>query len=115
MKRILRRPSADRDLVAIYRYYAAAQSSLRTADRFFADADRTFRRLADRSGIGTRYHPQEPLFADLRYFPLARYRDYLVFYRPVEDGIEVYRVLHGARDIPSILTADFLPENETAG
>ena len=29
--------------------------------------------------------------------------NYLIFYRPVEDGIEVIRVLHSARDIENIL------------
>ena len=28
---------------------------------------------------------------------------YVVFYRPVEDTIEVLRILHGARDIGSII------------
>jgi toxin ParE1/3/4 len=28
--------------------------------------------------------------------------NYVIFYRPVSDGIQVIRVLHGARDIPAI-------------
>ncbi|MBI4604738.1 MAG: type II toxin-antitoxin system RelE/ParE family toxin [Planctomycetes bacterium] len=31
------------------------------------------------------------------------FEQHLVFYRPVEDGIEVVRVLHGARDLRAIL------------
>jgi toxin ParE1/3/4 len=27
--------------------------------------------------------------------------NYLIFYRPISDGIEIVRVLHGARDIPT--------------
>jgi toxin ParE1/3/4 len=27
-------------------------------------------------------------------------RNYVIFYQPIPDGIEVLRVLHGARDIP---------------
>jgi len=27
----------------------------------------------------------------------------LIFYRPIEDGIEVIRVLHGAREIEQLL------------
>jgi plasmid stabilization system protein ParE len=38
---------------------------------------------------------------------LSRFRKYLVFYRPITEGIEVTRVLHGARDIDSILGDDF--------
>jgi toxin ParE1/3/4 len=28
--------------------------------------------------------------------------NYLIFYRPLADGIEIVRVLHGARDIDSL-------------
>jgi toxin ParE1/3/4 len=28
--------------------------------------------------------------------------NYVIFYRPVSNGIEVIRVLHGARDIPAL-------------
>ena len=34
----------------------------------------------------------------MRSFPVKRYRNYLIFYRPSRDGIEVIRILHGARD-----------------
>ena len=58
-------------------------------------------------GIGTRYDPEDRLYAELRFFPVSRFKKYLVFYRPVAGGIEVLRVLHGARDLPSILAEDF--------
>jgi len=28
--------------------------------------------------------------------------NYVIFYRPIEDGIVVIRVLHGARDLPEL-------------
>ncbi len=34
--------------------------------------------------------------SDLRQFPAG---NYVIFYRPLSDGIVVYRVLHGRRDI----------------
>lgn len=80
---------------------------MRVADRFFVQAEATFARLARMPGLGTRYEPDEPLHADLRYFPIARFRKYLFFYRPVPGGIEVLRVLHGARDIAGILAEEF--------
>jgi toxin ParE1/3/4 len=106
VKEIIRRPSANRDLVGIFRHYAR-EAGLRVADRFFAQAQATFTRLASMPGIGTPYEPDEPLYADLRYFPVARFRMYLVFYRPVPGGIEVLRVLHGARDIDALLAEEF--------
>ena len=35
---------------------------------------------------------------DVRQFPVGKH---LVFYRPISDGIEILRVLHGARQIRS--------------
>jgi toxin ParE1/3/4 len=58
-------------------------------------------------GIGTLYEPDEVLYSDLRYFPVSRFRMYLVFYREIPGGIEVLRVLHGARDIQRILAEEF--------
>ena len=39
---------------------------------------------------------REELAADLRSFPFGRY---LIFYAPVDEGIDVVRVLHSARDV----------------
>lgn len=47
---------------------------------------------------------ESKLAPNLRSFPLG---NYLIFYRPIEDGIAVVRVLHGARDIsPECFTVD---------
>lgn len=35
-----------------------------------------------------------------------RYRDYLIFYRETEAGVEVTRLLHAARDWQSLLAQD---------
>lgn len=106
MSQVVRRPAANRDLVAIFRHYAR-EAGIRVADRFFAQAEASFTRLAGMPGIGTPYEPDEPLYADLRYFPVSRFRGYIIFYQPIPGGIEVYRVLHGARDIQGILAGEF--------
>lgn len=111
MSQIVRRPSADRDLVAIFRWFAR-QAGLRVADRFLVEAEATFSRLAGMPRMGTAYQPDERHFTDLRFFPISRYRDYLVFDRPISDGIEVFRVLHGARDIAGILALEVDPASD---
>jgi toxin ParE1/3/4 len=35
----------------------------------------------------------------LRSFRVSGFDDYLIFYSPIPDGIEVYHVYHGARDL----------------
>ena len=43
--------------------------------------------------------PREDLAARLRSFPVG---SYIIFYRPMEYGVEIARVLHGARDLPPL-------------
>jgi toxin ParE1/3/4 len=99
-------PPARRDLVDVFEYYTR-QGTIKTARRFLKDAEATLARLASMPSTGTRYEPDDPTFADLRVSPLSRFKSYLIFYRPIPGGIEVLRLLHGARDIRSILAEDF--------
>jgi toxin ParE1/3/4 len=105
-KAILRRRLARQDLVDAFRYYARA-AGFRVAQRFFAQVQATCTRLAATPGMGTPYDYDHPALAGLRYVPVSRFRKFVVFYRPVPDGIEIVRVLHGARDIQSILAEQF--------
>jgi hypothetical protein len=53
--------------------------------------------------LGTRDDPEREQLGEPRYFPIVRFRKYLVFYGPRTDGIEVLRVPHGARDLDAVL------------
>ena len=46
---------------------------------------------------------RDELSADLRSFPFGRC---VIFYAPVEDGVDVVRVLHSARDIDAVFGED---------
>ncbi|WP_242040306.1 type II toxin-antitoxin system RelE/ParE family toxin [Anabaena subtropica] len=52
--------------------------------------------LASNPGMGRK---RDSLASNLRSFPVG---NYLIFYRPINEGIEVIRILHGVRDIPSL-------------
>jgi toxin ParE1/3/4 len=43
------------------------------------------------------------LAADLRSFSAG---NYVIFFRPITDGIQVVRVLHGSRDIAAVFDVD---------
>lgn len=102
-----RRAGARRDLIEAYRYYAR-EAGQRVADRFLAAAEKTSRPLAGMPGMGTPYENDHPALAGLRVFPASsRFKVYQIFYRPVADGIELVRVLHGARDLGRILSEEF--------
>lgn len=109
---VRRRARARQDLIDIFQRYAR-EAGVAVARRFRAEAEAAFTRLAAMPGMGTRFEAENPAFGELRFFPLpSRFKSYLVFYRPTPDGIEVARVLHGARDIPSILAEEFEPDDD---
>lgn len=68
-------------------------------------AEATFNQLAKAPGIGARYDSDDPMYAGLRYGLVSKFRNDVMFYRPTANGngIEIVRVLHGARECESIL------------
>lgn len=100
MPAVVLRPQALADLADIWAYIA--EGSADHADFFLLRADRLFEMLAKKPMMG-RARPE--LAAGIRSFPLGRY---VVFYSEGRRGIEVVRVLHGARDLPGM----FHPEEE---
>jgi toxin ParE1/3/4 len=95
MPSVVVRPRALADLADIWAYIA--EDSVKHADRFTSLINRQFRTLARRPLMG-RGRPE--LAAGLRSFPVGRY---VIFYVPLLTGVEIVRVLHGARDIESAL------------
>jgi toxin ParE1/3/4 len=91
MPHILKRPRAEADLVGIWNYIA--QDSPANADRVLDRINDTLNRLAALPFMGQARFDLAP---GLRMFPVG---SYLIFFRPIESGIEVIRVLHGKRNI----------------
>ena len=86
--------TARADLNEIWFYIA--QDDPEAADRFIRVLVSRFPKIAAAPELGRQ---REELSPRLRSFPVGRY---VIFYRPVENGIEVVRVLHGARDLPPL-------------
>ena len=96
MPRIDRSPRAKADVLSIGRYIAEQSGSHTTAYRFLDKIDERIKFLAHHPMAG---EARPDLAANARAFPVG---NYVLFYRPISDGIQVLRVLHGARDIPRI-------------
>ncbi len=96
MARVTRTPLASDDLDEIGLYIAGESQSRPVALRFLASIEQRFQLYATQPEMGDR-HPN--LGRNVRHFSVGRY---VVFYRPVEGGIQVLRVLHGSRNIPSL-------------
>jgi toxin ParE1/3/4 len=95
MPRLLKRPEAESDLDEIW--WTIAQDSPNNADKFLDRIQTSCLRLADFPQMGT---SRNQLKAGLRSQPVGHY---LVFYFPLEDGVDMVRVLHGSRDIEALL------------
>ncbi|MCY2925427.1 MAG: type II toxin-antitoxin system RelE/ParE family toxin [Planctomycetota bacterium] len=94
MPQVLTTAKAEEDLLEIWSYIAA--DNIGAADKLLEEVGAACERLAANPGAG---RLREELAPALRSVPVG---NYVIFYRPVEEGIVVIRVLHGARDIPSL-------------
>jgi toxin ParE1/3/4 len=90
MTRIVRRPKAEQDLDDIYNWIA--DQSPANADRYIERIISTIRHVAEMPQMGALRLPNHP---KIRSFPVG---SHLVFYQLIDSGIEVLRVVHGARD-----------------
>ncbi len=94
MAKIVKRPRAELDLLDIWGYIA--DDSLDRADEFLDRLEGKLQALARNPGLGRR---RDELLPGLQSFPLG---NYVVFYQVIENGIDVIRILHGARDVEDV-------------
>jgi toxin ParE1/3/4 len=97
---ILRRPRALLDLVEIWSHIA--EDNVPSAGKFASRIDKTLKLISRRPEIG-RARPE--LYPVLRSFGVGKY---VVFYLPLTNGIDVVRVLRGARDIETVFEEEEL-------
>jgi toxin ParE1/3/4 len=91
---IIRRPRASADLSEIWEFIAT--DNLERADEFIDRIDEKFRSLATQPLMG---RDRSDLMPGLRSLAMP---PYVIFYEPTQHGIEVVRVLHGARDVKTL-------------
>ena len=89
--RIIRTPRAKLDLIEIWEFIAEDSES--AADRLLDRLDQVLAMLRDNPLAG-RARPE--LAPEIRSHPVG---NYVLFYRPIPDCIELVRVLSGYRDI----------------
>jgi toxin ParE1/3/4 len=78
------------------------------ASGFFDALKAAFEHIAPHPATGSPRYAHELNLPGLRAWPLTRY-PYLVFYVERAGHIDVWRVLHGHRDIPAWMQAPDLP------
>ncbi len=88
-------PEAEADIEGIALYIA--EDNPLAAKRWFDDIQRKCQRLGEAPGMGVARPDVRP---GLRMFPVG---NYLILYREIEQGAEIVRVLHGARQWQELL------------
>ena len=91
MPQVVKLPLAETDLEDIWWYIA--QDNPDAADLFLDKIEERCQALAQFPKMGI---SRDELLPSLRSLPIGRY---LIFYMPIDDGIQVVRVLPAMRDI----------------
>jgi toxin ParE1/3/4 len=78
------------------------EAGLSVGMRFLRNADESFRILAERSRIGATLEFWETT-PEIRRWHIEGFANYMILYRRIDEGIEIIRVLPGARDIEACL------------
>lgn len=94
MTYLIRTNQAEEDLIEIWLYIATDNQII--ADRILDQIEAKCQMLAKNPGIG---QSRPDISPELRYFPVG---NYLILYREIKDGIEIVRVVHGARYLPDV-------------
>jgi toxin ParE1/3/4 len=96
MARYLINLLASQDLNEIADYFAA--NNVKAGEKFFQNFNRKCKQLILFPNSGKSY---AEIYPELKGIPLG---GYIIFYRILEDGIEILRVISGRRNLPSIFT-----------
>ncbi|HPE74121.1 MAG TPA: type II toxin-antitoxin system RelE/ParE family toxin [Candidatus Competibacter sp.] len=91
---VQRTAQADEDLIDIWVYIA--QDNPDAADHLLDEFEKKFALLAGQPRLGA---ARSDIAPGLRHFPAG---NYLILYRETDDGIEVVRVVHGARRLSNL-------------
>jgi toxin ParE1/3/4 len=96
------RPSADRDLDD-QAYFYATEANPEIGHRFLVAAHDTFALLATQPSMGWPPKLKRPALKSLRVFRVKGFERVLILYLPRPDGVEIFRVVHGSRNLQAFL------------
>ena len=100
--RYLVRPKADQDLDDLA-YYLGTEASNEVGHRFLVAAHETFSLLAAQPHMGWLCRLEHPAIASMRVFRVTGFGKILVLYLPRPDGVEILRVVHGSRELQTMV------------
>jgi toxin ParE1/3/4 len=99
LRPVVPRAQAQRDIEDAIAYYLA-EGSEQAAMGFVDAIEQAFAHIGRHPTTGSPRYAHELNLPGLRCWPLKRY-PYLAFYVERDDHVDVWRILHGQRDIPA--------------
>ncbi|MBI1282713.1 MAG: type II toxin-antitoxin system RelE/ParE family toxin [Thiobacillus sp.] len=100
-KPVIPRALANRDVDQAIAWYLN-EDAAQAAQGLIDSLERAYAHIARYPATGSARYAQELNLPGLRSWPLKNY-PYLVFYVERADHVDVWRVLHGQRDVPAWL------------
>ena len=97
------RTAAREDILRQFAYYLDEKGAPRTARRFLDAAESAIEKLRSMPDMGAPREFQNPNLKGLRSWHVPGFPDMRIYYLHREHEVRVLRVLHGKRDIQSIL------------
>ena len=95
-------PQALEDLDIIWLHIAHDNPD--AADRVIEAAYRICKSLAEHPELGPVRQFPGNIPAGIRFFVIPDFPNYIIFYRAADDGVEIVRILHGAKNIDDIFS-----------
>ena len=95
------RPIAEQELDDYATHIA--KDNIDAALRLYDAAEETYKNLSEFPEIGESYPSSNPLLFNIRFFPVKGFKNYLVFYQPLDNHIEIVRIINKSRNIKHIL------------
>ena len=92
-------PAAEKDVNSAAEYLF--EESLELALRFYGAVERTFKRIASQPKAYSIISVDTSHLTGFRHRSVIGFPQHLVFFRIVGNEVEITRLLHGARDLPS--------------
>ena len=98
------RPRAKQDIVEQAEHIA--EDNPDAAGRFIDALENAFAALADMPEMGAPRDLDNPALLRVRMWPIRGFERHLVFYRPVDAGIEIIRILYATRDVEGLMNQE---------
>ena len=98
--RVLFRRDVPDDLHSLVAYIDQFNPS--AAERFLSALFPALDELAEMPGKGSPKYFRDKRLEGIRSWSISGFRNFLILYRPMPDGIDVVAIVHGARDIRAL-------------